>query len=169
LKAGDISRKTSGTSELVDFLNIIPPSQNQEAPSGKSVLWRLLSHLAINYLTLADTDNLKSLLELYIFSGRGGSKQESANRKRIDSIMGVSVQPCDRLIRGIPMRGQEVKVTVNASNFTSTGDMYLFGLMLDRLIGSFASLNCFTEFSLVDSNTNEVYSWPARMGDRPLI
>jgi len=169
LKAGDITKKTSNTSELVDFTNIIAPSGSQEVPTGNSVLWRLLSHLAINYLSLADAENLKSLLGLYIFSGHSGNEQEVANRKRIDGIAAVSVQACDRLVRGIPMRGQTVQVTVNASNFTSRGDMYLFGMLLDRLMGSFASLNCFTEFSLVDSSTDEVYCWPLRAGDRPLI
>jgi len=169
LKAGDITKKTSSTSELIDFTNIIAPSENQEVPTGQSVLWRLLSHLAINYLSLADPDNLKSLLELYMFSGHSGSKQEIANRKRINGISAVSVMACDRLVNGIPIRGQEVQVTVDSANFTSVGDMYLFGMLLDRLMGSFASLNCFTEFSLIDSNTDEVYRWPIRAGDRPLI
>ncbi len=98
LKAGDITRKTSSTSELVDFTNIIAPSDSQLAPSGHAVLWRLLSHLAINYLSLADVDNLKSLLELYIFPTHGANRQEAANRKRIDAISAVSVTPCDRLV-----------------------------------------------------------------------
>ncbi len=169
LKVGDITKKTSSTSELVDFTNIITPSESQEAPTGHSVLWRLLSHLALNYLSLADTDNLKSLLELYMFSEHSGNKQEVANHKRINGISAVSVQACDRMIKGVPMRGQEVQVTVDASNFVSKGDMYLFGMLLDRFMGSFASLNCFTEFSLVDSTTDEVYRWPIRAGDRPLI
>ncbi len=169
LKAGDITQKTSNTSELVDFSNIIAPSESQRAPTGQAVLWRLLSHLAINYLSLADVDNLKSLLELYIFSGGSANRQEVANRKRIAGIEAVSVTPCDRLVDGIAMRGQAIRVTVDANQFTSSGDLYLFGMLLDRLLGSFASLNCFTEFSLVDSSTDAVYPWPIRIGDRLLI
>ncbi len=169
LKAGDINRKTSSTSELVDFSNVIAPSDSQQAPTGQAILWRLLSHLSINYLTLADADNLKSLLELYIFSASGSSRQEAANRKRIDGISDVSVTPCDRLVGGISMRGQAIQVTVDARHFTSNGDMYLFGMLLDRLMASFASLNCFTEFSLLDSSTDEVFQWPIRIGDRLLI
>ena len=67
------------------------------------------------------------------------------------------------------MRGQTIQVTVDARHFTSNGDMYLFGMLLDRLMASFASLNCFTEFSLLDSSTDEVYQWPIRVGDRLLI
>jgi type VI secretion system protein ImpG len=169
LKAGDIKMKTSNTSELIDFSNIIAPSDSQQAPTGHGVLWRLLSHLAINYLSLADADNLKSLLELYLFSAQGADRQEVANRKRIDAITSVTVEPCDRLVGGISMRGQAIQVTLNGRQFTSAGDMYLFGMLLDRLMASFASLNCFTEFSLVDDSSAAVYRWPIRAGDRLLI
>ena len=172
LKACDITKRASGTSEMVEFSNIIAPSESQNAPTGNSILWRLLSHLSLNYLSLADTDNLKALLELYIFSGSSGSsgnKQDVANRKRIEGIEAIKVKGCDRLIGGVAMRGQAINVIVNPVNFISTGDMYLFGMLLNHLLGSFASLNSFTEFSLTDSSSAEVYSWPIRVGDRPLI
>lgn len=169
LKPGDISKKTSGMSEMVEFSNILTPSESQSAPSGGSILWRLLSHLSLNYLSLADADNLKALLELYIFSGDSDNKQNVANRSRIEGIQKVEVSGCDRLVGGISMRGQAINITVDPSGFISTGDMYLFGMLLNHLMASFASLNSFTEFSLTDSATEEVYSWPIRSGDRPLI
>lgn len=169
LKAGDISRKTAGMSEMVEFSNILPPSQSQDAPSGNSILWRLLSHLSLNYLSLADADNLKSLMELYLFSSDADNKQDVANRSRIAGIQSVEVKGCDRLIEGISIRGQSIKVAVDPSKFISTGDMYLFGMLLNHVMSSFASLNSFTEFSLIDAATEEVYSWPIRIGDRPLI
>ena len=169
LKVGDITKKTSGSSEMVEFSNIIAPSKSQDAPSGNSILWRLLSHLSLNYLSLADTDNLKALLELYIFSGNAANKQEIANRKRIDGIQSITVTGCDRLIGGVSMRGQAINIIVNPVNFISTGDMYLFGMLLNHLLGSFSSLNSFTEFSLTDSISAKVYEWPIRVGDRTLI
>ncbi|NNE64864.1 MAG: type VI secretion system baseplate subunit TssF [Gammaproteobacteria bacterium] len=169
LKQGDISKRTSGMSEMVDFSNIIAPSESQDVPSGNAILWRLLSHLSLNYLSLADADNLKALLELYIFSGDAGNKQNVANRSRINSIQSVTVQACDRLVDGISMRGQSIDVVVDPSGFTSVGDMFLFGMLLNHLMSSFASLNSFTEFSLINSATEETYSWPIRTGGRPLI
>ena len=133
------------------------------------MLWRLLSHLSLNYLSLADTENLKALLGLYIFTSSAGSTVEVANRKRIEGISNVTVGACDRLISGVPMRGQNINVTVNSTNYAGVGDMYLFGVVLDRLFASFASINCFTEFSLTDEASQETYNWPARTGDRPLI
>jgi type VI secretion system protein ImpG len=67
------------------------------------------------------------------------------------------------------MRGQSINVRLNPANFAGTGDMYLFGVLLDRLFASFASINCFTEFSVTDEATQETYRWQARLGDRPLI
>lgn len=169
LKPGEISKPTSSTSDLMTFENIIQPSDHQSVPAGSSMLWRLLSHLSLNYLSLADTDNLKALLSLYIFSGSAGSTVEVANRKRIEGISNIKVSACDRLVSGVPMRGQSISVYVNPANFAGNGDMYLFGVLLDRLFASFASINCFTEFSLIDETSEQVNKWPARTGGRPLI
>lgn len=169
LKPGDISKPTSSTSDLMTFENILQPSDYQHIPQGSSMLWRLLSHLSLNYLSLADTENLKALLGLYIFSGSTGNAQEVANRKRIEGIRQVEVSACDGLYGGIAMRGQAINVRVNPANFSAIGDMYLFGALLDRLFASFASINCFTRFSLTDEVTEEVYRWTDRTGDRPLI
>lgn len=169
LREGDINKATANTSELVEFRNLIRPSDYQMSPSGKSLLWRLLSHLSLNYLSLADTENFKSLLGLYIFSSGSGSKHETVNRKKIDGISKVSVKPCDRLFSGVAMRGQSINVKVNSSHFASKGDMYMFGLLIDKLFASFASLNSFTELSLTDVTSDETYSFKAKTGDKPLI
>ncbi len=169
LKPGEISKPTSSTSELMTFENITLPSEQQAIPQGKSMLWRLLSHLSLNYLSLADTDNLKALLGLYIFSGSTGNANEVANRKRIDGISRIEVTACDGLFGGIPMRGQAIDVRVNPANFSGSGDMYLLGALLDRLFASFASINCFTRFSLIDEVSEERFCFADRSGDRPLI
>lgn len=169
LKPGDISKATSSTSELMTFSNLIQPSDHQNIPTGSSMLWRLLSHLSLNYLSLADTENLKALLGLYIFSSNTGNKLEVANRKRIEGITSVKVEACDGLFKGVPMRGQSINVRLNPASYAGPGDMYLFGILLDRLFSSFASINCFTRFSMTDEESEESINWPSRIGDRPLI
>jgi type VI secretion system protein ImpG len=169
LREGDINKPTANTSELVEFSNLIRPSEYQHSPSGQSLLWRLLSHLSLNYLSLADTENFKSLLGLYIFSSASGSKQEAINRKKIDGIVSVSVKPGDRLVQGIAMRGQTIELRVNSMHFASRGDMYMFGLLADKLFASFASLNSYTELVMTDENTDETYEFQVKTGDKPLI
>ncbi len=169
LRPGDVSKPTSSTSELVEFANITPPSDFQPAPSGGSVLWRLLSHLSLNYLSIANDENLKALLSLYIFPGLGNKQNEVANQKRIDAISSVVVKAEDRLIKGQIMRGQQIEITVLRENFASDGDYYLFGTVLNRFFASYASLNSYTTMSLMEPSSGARYSWHASIGDRPLL
>jgi len=169
LRPGDINRPTRTTSELVEFTNLIPPTDSQQAPVGKAMLWRLLSHLALNYLSLADDENLKALLSLYIFPGRGGRETETANRKRVQGLKGVRVTAADRLINGAVFRGQDIEISAGRENFAGPGDLYLLGSVLDRLLASFSSLNAYTAVTLIETQTGERYRWPPRLGARPLI
>lgn len=169
LRPGDISRSTSGTSDLISFRNVLPPADGAEPPMGESVLWRLLSHLALNFLPIADADTLQALLSLYVTQGSAQSPREVANRRRIASISQVAVKPADRLLGGSIVRGQQIRVDMRQDHFASPGDLYLFGAILDRVLATFAALNSFTAFSVRDEQTGNEYTWPPRLGKRPLI
>ncbi|MGH7487718.1 MAG: type VI secretion system baseplate subunit TssF [bacterium] len=169
LRPGDISRSTSGTSDLISFRNVLPPADGAEPPMGEAVLWRLLSHLALNFLPIADADTLRALLGLYVAQGGAQSPREVANQRRIASISQVAVKPADRLLSGSIVRGQEIRVDLRQDHFASPGDLYLFGVILDRVLATFATLNSFTAFSVKDEQTGSVYAWPPRLGKRPLI
>src|SRR5690606_9867946 len=169
LRPGDINRPTRTTSELVEFSNLIPPTESQQAPVGKAMLWRLLSHLALNYLSLADSENLKALLALYIFPGRGGRETETANRKRVQGLQDVTVRASDRLINGAVFRGQDIEISALKEGFAGPGDLYLFGAMLERLLASFSSLNAYTAMTLIETQTGERHRGAPRLGARRLI
>lgn len=168
LRPGDIIKPTSGTSELIEFRNIFPPTEHQKPPADGAMLWRLLSHLSLNYLPIADVENLRALLGLYIFTG-GDKKNELANRRRIAGIDNIQVTPSDRLVRGSLMRGQEIEITVDREHFSSQGDLFVFGAVLDRLFASYSSLNVYSALSIKDKNSGEYNEWPASLGERPLI
>jgi len=169
LRPGDISRSTAGTSDLISFRNLLPPADGAEPPLGEAVLWRLLSHLALNFLPIADADTLQALLRLYVVQGGAQSPREVANLRRIASISRVEVQAGDRLFGGSLIRGQAIRTSLRQDYFASAGDMYLFGSLLDRVLATFATLNSFSAFTLVDEQTGNLYSWPARLGKRALI
>ncbi|MGH7916512.1 MAG: type VI secretion system baseplate subunit TssF, partial [Candidatus Binataceae bacterium] len=65
LGIGDISRPTDTSPERLVFANIMPPTPPLNPPMGEALLTRILSHLALNYLSIANAPNLKSLLNLY--------------------------------------------------------------------------------------------------------
>ncbi|HEY1991167.1 MAG TPA: type VI secretion system baseplate subunit TssF, partial [Gammaproteobacteria bacterium] len=169
LRPGDISRSTTGTSDLITFRNLLPPADGAEPPMGEAVLWRLLSHLAMNFLPIANAESLQTLLRLYVVQGGAQSPREVANLRRISAISTVGSRAGDRLSGGNVIRGQEIRASVRPDHFASTGDMFLFGSLLDRVLATFSTLNSFSLFTLIDEQTGNTYAWPARLGKRALI
>ena len=169
LQLGDISQPTETSPSLLAFKNIHPPTAAVQPPLGKNLLWRLLSHISLNFLSVATTESIKALLRLYIFPDTRNKAAVVANNKRIDGILDLSGAISDRLVSGVTMRGRNIKLTLDGANFASHGDMYVFGSILDLFLASYASINSFTLFSLEDKHTGETYKWPLRIGDRHLL
>ncbi len=169
LQIGDICRPTSSTPELVEFRNITTASPYSLPTLGKDLLWRLISHLNLNYSSLAGTENFKALLKLYIFTETRNQKQAAVNMRRIQGVEHLECRPVDRLISGMMFRGQEVNAVLRQDHFASRGDMYLFGSMIERFLGCYAAINSFTCFTLKESFTGERFKWAPRTGDRLLL
>jgi type VI secretion system protein ImpG len=169
LRAGDLSQPTSSSPEFVEFKNIKPPSTSALPPLGTSLLWRFLSHLSLNYLSLARAENLRALLGLYLFPEESDRTATLANKKRIGGIENVEVKPSDRLVSGVMIRGQEILLSIRQDQFASPGDMFLFGCVLDQFLGGYASINSYTRLTLREVMKGDMYQWPARLGDHPLI
>lgn len=169
LQIGDISQPTSDSPELLEFKNIRPTTANVLPPLGKTLLWRFLSLYSLNYFSIAHEDNIKTLLKLYIFSESRDQATVYANERRVEGISGLEVNNADRLVEGYLMRGQEIKIKIKSDHFASDGDLYLFGSVLDNFFSSYASLNSFTSFMVDEVLKGDIYKWPAKIGDRPLI
>lgn len=169
LHRGDVSLPTNSTPEFVEFENIHTPTSYVLPPLGTNLLWRLLSHLSLNHLSLARSENLRAILELYLFPGGHNQPAVLANRKRIAGIEHVASKGAARLVSGVMMRGQEVTLRVRHDHFASQGDLFVFGSVLDHFLGSYASINTYTKLIVEEVVKGDIYQWPARLGDHPLI
>jgi len=134
--------------------------------------WRLISHLALNYLSITDDENgggagaLRELLSLY------GDGSESIVRKQIDGVLSVASQSVTRRLP-IPGpvafgRGIEVTLTFDESAFEGSG-VFLLGSVLERFFAKYVSINSFSETVLKSIQRKEVVRWPARLGRRPAM
>ncbi len=168
IQKGDICRPTSSTPEFVEFANITPPTLGVQPPLDRNLLWRLLSHLSLNSVSLATTRNLKALLGLYLFPDTRDRTALLANRKRIAGIEKVTSRGVDRLVSGLMLRGREIELSARHDHFAGPGDLYLFGCVLNEFFAVYATLNSFTRFVLRETLQGEVITWPARIGERPL-
>lgn len=136
---------------------------------GKSALWRLVSHLSLNYLSLVEEgkDALQEILRLYDV-GRTAYSQNV-----IQSILNIRSRPhFTRLIsdQGISFaRGLRIEMEIDEDQFAGAG-AFLFASVLDRFFALAASLNSFTQLSVNTPQRKEgLYEWPPRSGRRLLI
>ncbi|MCP4745881.1 MAG: type VI secretion system baseplate subunit TssF [Desulfobacteraceae bacterium] len=169
LQIGDICVPGGSMPGLVEFKNIRPPTSAILPPIGKNLLWKLLSHLCLNYKSLNNIDNLKALLSLYNFEENPDRPAFLANQKRLTGLQNIKTAHVDSLVNRIIMRGQEIHLDIRSDHFAGLGDLYLFSSVLDHFLGSYASLNSFTRLYVKETLKGEVYQWPARLGDHPLI
>lgn len=133
--------------------------------------WRLLSHLSLNYLSLCDTDPrqgaaaLREILSLY------GIDSRSRLHKHIDGVASVaSKQAISRVPVAGPIafgRGTEIVLTVDERAFEGAGVMVL-GTVLERFFARYASLNSFTQLTLVSQTRGEIKRWKPRIGLRAI-
>jgi len=169
LQIGDVREATENSPELCQFANISRPTATVQPPLGKNLLWRLLSHVSLNYMSLADEKNLKALLRLYIFPDSRDQASIVANNKRVEGILEFTTRVANRLSMGSVIRGHELALTVNSQNFASVGDMYVFSSILDFFLASYAGINCYSHCHVTDYNTGEKHIWPIRLGERRLL
>ena len=134
--------------------------------------WRLISHLALNYLSLTDDKNgggasaLRELLTLY------GETADPIVRKQIEGIRQVDSRS---ITRRLPIpgpvafgRGIEVSLTLDESAFEGAG-VFLLGSVLERFFAKYVSINSFSETVLRSIQRKEIVRWPARLGRRPVL
>ncbi len=169
LQPGDICEPTSSTPELVDFTNLIRPTFPIASPLSSDLLWKLLSSLSLNLLSIATVESLVELLDLYIFKHDRDKGRVSSNEKRLQSIENFEISQINKLVRGQMFRGQKIRLTARSDFFAGKGDFFLFGMVLDVFFSEYCSMNTFTQLDMIDSISGETYSWPTRIGGKPLI
>ncbi len=169
LKPGDICKPTSSTPELVDFSNLIRPTLPIASPLSSDLLWKLLSSLSLNLLSIATVESLVELLDLYIFKHDRDKARVSSNEKRLQGIENFEVSHVNKLVRGHMLRGQKIRLTARSDFFAGIGDFFLFGMVLDVFFSEYCSMNTFTQLDMIDSISGETYPWPTRIGGKSLI
>jgi len=165
---GDISVAVSGLPEEIRLRNITAVTPGLDSPPEASLLWRLTSHLYLNYLPLARLEHLQALLKLYVFEDRRNGVHVSANLRRIAGIESLEVVPAELIVDGIAMKGREIRLGVCPDHFAGSGDLFLFGCVLDVFFAGYASMNTFTRLVMNESTRGRGFQWPARLGNNIL-
>ena len=159
LREAGITRMRGGFTNIGTARNLTAPTLPVYPPTGDRFHWRVLSHLAPNYLSLLDAEVLRGSLALYDWT------DGELNRRRIDAITDVRHRPLQKLIKGGLLRGVEIAVTLDTSRFAGEGDVELFGEMLNRFLSLYATVNLYTRLVIVSQPSGKRLTWPDSKGE----
>ncbi|HET6206619.1 MAG TPA: type VI secretion system baseplate subunit TssF [Terracidiphilus sp.] len=165
----DSDFELEGAAPMKRIVALRKPTPPVRPPMGRSILWRLVSHLSLNYLSLVSEgkDALQEILRLYDV-GRTAYSQNV-----IQSILNIRSRPhFARLVseQGVSFaRGMRIEMEIDEDQFTG-GGAFLFAAVLERFFGLAASLNSFTQLSVTTPQRKEgLHEWEPRSGRRLLI
>jgi type VI secretion system protein ImpG len=166
-EAGDF--EIEGGAAIKRIVALRKPTMSVRPPSGKSALWRLISHLSLNYLSLVDEgrEAFQEILKLYNFTGSAYSE------KQIDGITRISsARHFARLIseNGITFaRGTRVELELDEEMFAGAG-VFLFSSVIERFLAEYVSLNSFSQLAVRTRQRKEpLKEWPPRAGQTILM
>ena len=164
---GDLFLEGGGLAREIRLLRKPTPTHRFER--GRGALWRLISHLSLNHLSLSGggIDALKEMLRLYDLP------RSASNKRVLEGLQAIAYQPASACLPGDPfptfVRGLEVRVTVDEQNFVGTG-LRLFAQVLDHFFGLYVHVNSFTQLKLMSlRSSEELITCPRRSGDSPLL
>jgi type VI secretion system protein ImpG len=164
---GDLFMAGGGVAKQIRLLR--KPTQSLRFDRGRGALWRLISHLSLNHLSLSGggIDALKEMLRLYDLP------RSATNRRQIDGLVAIEFKPATAWLPGEPyatfVRGTEIRLTIDEDSFVGSG-LGLFAAVLDHFFGLYVNANSFTKLTLISARTQEeLHSCPPRNGDMPLV
>jgi type VI secretion system protein ImpG len=155
-----------------------PPTPTMRPPLRKRAFWRLMSHLNLNHLSLADGDQgraaIQEYLRLYDFADPRTDPQLAAVASQVvEGLIAVrsrrTVQFTGSQTAGGYARGVAIDLELDDEKYAGVG-AHLFASVIERFLSLYVSVNSFTQLTARTSRKDaEVWTWPPRAGDQPLI
>jgi type VI secretion system protein ImpG len=150
---------------------LTPPTKTTRPSRGDGLTWRLISHLSLNHLSIAQgpeaTRAFQEILRLYDFSGA----PENANA--VEGLLKVEGVPkvMRVLSQGLPgvCRGVELSLHFDESRYTGIG-MFLFASVLERFAAMYCSMNTFVQTRITsEQREGEIRRWVPRAGETDIL
>lgn len=145
------------------------PTAGCAAPAGAGQVWRLVSQLSLNHLSLGETGlpALREILRIHNFTGAPHLD------KQIDGILSMQSRRHIALMQSefgsVAARGTRVEMELDESHFAG-GGAYLFSAIMDRFLGLYVSMNSFSQLLVRTNARKEVLGeWPPRTGSQVVM
>ncbi|RDJ99907.1 type VI secretion system baseplate subunit TssF [Paraburkholderia lacunae] len=152
LEGGDLSLEGGSLTGSITMLRRPTPSVRFER--GRAAHWRLISHLALNHVSLANSglSALKEMLVLYDL------RRTAVSARHIDGLVGIEQRSAVQWLPGKPfatfVRGIEIRLTIDEEHFVGTS-LASFVRVIDTFFGLYVHLNSFVQLVVVSKRTGE--------------
>jgi len=160
LREASLSELSVSTPNVAGVRNLVAPTLPLYPPRDDRFQWRVLSHLAPNFLSLMDAEVLRGALGLYDWT------DDELNRRRLSGILWVSQELLEEVSGGSVERGVLIEVTLDSQAFAGEGDLMLFSELLHRFFALYAEINLFTKLSIVSLPSQTRTVWPRSKAQR---
>ncbi len=156
-----------GAADLGGVHALTPFTPTLRLGGADQLLWRLLSHLKLGHLSIADgtggPETLREMMRLYDY------RDTPETHALIDSITAVAHRRSIARVEGGLARGLDIDIEMD-TRAIEPGQAFLFGQVLDRFFGLYVNLNSFTRLSLrLKGATRPLKTWAPRSGAKALI
>jgi type VI secretion system protein ImpG len=144
------------------------PTETVPPPMQRGLQWRLISHLALNYLSIVEgKEALQEILKLYDFSGNPFIQQQIAG------ITTVSSAPLTARVTSeagvVFCVGMNVNIEFDENLYVGSG-VFLFAAVLERFLGLYSAINSFSQLTATSKQRKKVLKqWLPRSGERILL
>ncbi|KAA5604542.1 type VI secretion system baseplate subunit TssF [Roseospira marina] len=156
---------------VIGVTALTAPTRTLRPGGGPGGRWQLVSHLALNHLSLAGGDEavhaLREILALYDVRGT------AETRALVESVVGMSttqgVARTHARVGAAMARGLDVALELDERATPATGT-FLFASVLDHFLGLYCSINSFTRLSVsVRGRPGVLRRFAPRSGTRVML
>ena len=149
---------------IADIVTLQRPTLQRDTPLGGGNHWKLVSHLALNHLSIEGENGMRALREiLRLYAG-----DDAVLLRQIAGVRGIESRRVTRRVgtdawRGF-CRGLQISLTLDETDFVG-GNPYLFGAVLSRFFAQHAAVNSFTQLRLLSVQREGIWNqWPPATG-----
>lgn len=152
LPGGDLFVEGGSVAKEIRLLR--RPTPTYRFSRGQGAQWRLISHLALNHLSLttAGAEALRETLLLYDLP------RSPANRRQVEGLVGISHRATTEMMAGNPfqvfVRGLEIELVLDEHSYVGIG-ISLFASVLERFLSLYVHSNSFIRLVVRSSQTGE--------------
>jgi type VI secretion system protein ImpG len=166
-RGGDLFLEGGSSGRAISFLR--KPTTSYRFERGHGAHWRLISHLSLNHLSLADggLDAFREMLALYDLP------RSPSSQRQISGIAAIDQKAASAWLPGNPfaclVRGVEVRLTIDEEAFVGSG-IHAFAHIIERFLALYVHANSFTQLVVVSNKTGEeLFKCTPRSGDSSLL